>query len=221
MRAVCRAVGMAMCGGVLLIVAAGCLGPVASLYPPRPGDPSTPVWVVDHGWHTGLVVERAAIPQGLWPEQEDLPPAPYLEVGWGDAAFYRAEQPGVGLAVRAALGSAGSVLHVVALPEPPERVFAGREVVEIRLSPPGVRALAQFVDESFARGERGRAPQLGPGLYGISAFYPARGRYHLLNTCNTWIADALRSAGVPITPAYAMTAGNLMWQARRAAVPRM
>jgi uncharacterized protein (TIGR02117 family) len=213
-----RAVWTAMYG-IAIIVAVGCLGPVASLYPPGPGDPSTPVWVVDHGWHTGLVLERAEIPGGLWPERDDLAPAPYLEVGWGDAAFYRAKEPGVGLAVRAALGSAGSALHVVALPALPQRIFPGREVVEIRLSLSGLQALVRFVDKSFARGERGRAPQLGPGLYGISAFYPARGRYHLLSTCNTWIADALRSAGVPITPAYAMTAGNLMWQARRVAIP--
>ena len=213
-----RAVGTAMCA-IALIVAVGCLGPVIPLYPPGPGDPSTPVWVVDHGWHAGLAVERAAIPPGLWPEQDDLAPAPYLEVGWGDAAFYRAENPGVGLALRAALGSGGSALHVVALPASPDRIFAGREVVEMRLSRPGFRALVRFVDGTFARDGRGRAPRLGPGLYGISAFYPARGHYHLLNTCNTWIADALRSAGVPITPAYAMTAGNLMWQARRVATP--
>lgn len=214
----CRAVGTAMCG-IALIVAVGCLGPVASLYPPRLGDPNTPVWVVDHGWHTGLVVERAAIPPGLWPAQDDLAPAPYLEVGWGDAAFYRAENPGVGLAVKAALGSPGSVLHVIALPASPDRIFAGPEVVEIRLSRLGFQALVRFVDETFARGGSGRAPGLGPGLYGISAFYPARGHYYLLNTCNTWIAGALRSAGVPITPAYAMTAGNLMWQARHVATP--
>jgi len=217
-RSVCRAVETAMCG-IALIVTAGCLGPVAALYRSGPGDPSTPVWVVDHGWHTGLVVERAAIPAGLWPEQDDLAPAPYLEVGWGDAAFYRAQNPGVGLALKAAFGSAGSVLHVVALPAPPDRIFDGRQVVEIRLSRPGSQALVRFVDESFARGERGRTPRLGPGLYGNSAFYPARGRYHLLNTCNTWVADALRSAGAPITPAYAMTAGNVMWQARRLAIP--
>jgi Protein of unknown function (DUF2459) len=52
-------------------------------------------------------------------------------------------------------------------------------------------------------------------LYGDSKFYSARGRYHLLYTCNTWIADALRAAGLPITPVYAMTAGNLMWQVSR------
>ena len=215
---VCRGVGTALCG-IVLVIATGCLGPVASLYPSSPGDPSTLVWVVDHGWHTGLVVERATIPPGLWLEQEDLPPAPYLEVGWGDAAFYRAENPGVGLAIKAALASAGSVLHLVALPASPDRTFAGREVVEIRLSLPGFQELARFVDNSFARSESGRAPRLGPGLYGISAFYPAHGRYHLLNTCNTWVADALRAAGAPITPAYAMTAGNLMWQARRVAIP--
>jgi len=202
---------------VLLLFVAGCHGPVAALYPPRPDEPSLPVWVVEHGWHAGLVVDRRALPQGLWPEQDDFPDASYLEVGWGDAKFYQARDPGVGLALEAALVSSGSALHLVGLPALPSQVFAGREVVEVRLSRPGLDALARFVDDTFAREGLARAPRLGPGLYGpsVSAFYPARGRYHLLNTCNTWIADALRAAGAPITPVYAATAGILMWQVRQ------
>ncbi len=201
--------------GALVVLAAGCLGPVASLYPPGLDAPTEPVWVVDHGWHTGLVMERSAIPAGLLPEQDDFPIARYLEVGWGDADFYQAREPDIWAALRAAVASRASVVHVVGLPARPEEIFAGGDVVQIRLSRPGFEALARFVDDAFGREGRPRAPMLGGGLYGTSAFYPARPRYHLLHTCNTWIARALRAAGVPITPVYAMTAGNLMWQVRR------
>lgn len=207
----------ALCVAALL-VAAGCLGHVAPLYPPRPGEPVARVWVVEHGWHAGLVVERALIPAGLWPEQDDLPDARYLEVGWGDADFYRSPDPGLWLALRAAAGSRGSAAHLLALRAPPAP-GPGREVAEIRLSRPGFEALARFVHASFERDGRARAPRLGPGLYPASAFYPARGRYHLFNTCNTWIADALRAAGVPITPARAITAGGLLRQLRRLEPP--
>lgn len=199
----------------LLGLAAGCLGPVISLYPPEPGAPGELVWVVDHGWHTGLVLERSSISPGLLPEQGDFPLARYLEVGWGDADFYQAREPGIWAALRAAVASRASVIHMVGLPMRPEAIFAVRDVVELRLSRSGFEALVRFVDAGFDREGRPRAPVLGSGLYGTSAFYPARGRYHLLHTCNTWIARALRAAGVPITPVYAMTAGNLMWQVRR------
>ena len=206
--------GLALCG-VVVALATGCLGPVRAIYPPAPDAPAEPVWVVDHGWHTGLVLTRSSIPGGVLPEQDDFPVARYLEVGWGDAGFYRARDPGVALAIRAALASSASVVHVVGLPVRPEEIFAGRDAVEIRLSRPGFEALARFVHDAFDREGHRRAPALGSGLYGASAFYPARDHYHLLNTCNTWIARALREAGVPITPVYAMTAGNLMWQVRR------
>jgi uncharacterized protein (TIGR02117 family) len=151
----------------------------------------------------------------LLPERDDYPTAQYLEFGWGDTEFYRTRDAGVSLAIRAAFLSKASALHVVGLPTRPEQASAAGDVVEIRLSRPGLDALARFVDGSFDReGQRVAWPR-GQGLYGDSAFYAARGHYHLLYTCNTWIADALRAAGLPITPVYAMTAGNLMWQVSR------
>jgi uncharacterized protein (TIGR02117 family) len=120
----------------------------------------------------------------------------------------------LGLALKAAFASDGSVLHVVGFTEPVPRYFAGSEVVEIALSRPGVEALARFVDAAHARGQGGRALRLAAGVYGDSGFYPASERYHLLNTCNTWIASALRAAGVPITPWWAAIAEGVLWQVR-------
>lgn len=200
---------------LVVALAAGCLGPVAGLYPPDASGPTRTVWVVGHGWHVGLVLRARDVPAALWPERRDFAGATHLEVGWGDREFYRTPNPTLTTALRAAVASGGSVLHVAAFDGPVERYFPDAGVVEVTLSPRGFEALCRFIDASHARDGRERATPLGPGWYGRSRFYPATGRYHLLNTCNTWVAEALRAAGCPITPVWAVTAGNVMSQAAR------
>jgi uncharacterized protein (TIGR02117 family) len=198
---------------LLLSLWTGCAAPVAEL-PPAP-DAARVVYVLGHGWHTGLVVRRAEIPDGIWPEQADFPDAQYLEVGWGDKDFYQAPEPSVGLALKAAFRSTASVLHVVAFHVPPEAYFPGSEVIAVRLTPPGFEQLVTFIQATYTRDAHGRPMPLGPGWYAHSRFYLATGTYHLLNTCNTWVARALRAAGAPMAPATAMTAGGVMAQVRK------
>ncbi|HET7874668.1 MAG TPA: TIGR02117 family protein [Methylomirabilota bacterium] len=198
---------------LLALVGSGCLGPVAELYPPRPGEPVRTIYLVGHGWHAGLVIARADIPDAIWPEHREFPAARWLEIGWGDRAFYRSPEPTLGLALRAAFASEGSVLHVAGFDRAPAEYFPRAEIVAIDLSRQAVEALARFIHEAYARDAEGRPVVLGPGLYPLSRFYAARGRYHLIRTCNNWTAETLRAAGCPITPAYAVVAGNLMLQA--------
>jgi hypothetical protein len=43
-----------------------------------------------------------------------------------------------------------------------------------------------------------------PGLTGTDAFFPARGHFSALRTCNVWLGETLRAAGIPFglwTPA--------------------
>ena len=200
--------------GAGLIVTA-CLSPVRELDPPRSGEATTTVYVVGHGWHSGIVIRRDQIPSEAWPEHGRFPPAPFLEVGWGDRAFYQSRDAGVGPALRAAFASGGSVLHVAGLGRPPAELFTRAEIVGVELSGRGVEALARFVSRAYARDGSGDPIHLGPGLYPGSRFYAATGRYSLLYTCNSWIAEALRAGGCPITPAWALTAGNLLFQAAR------
>lgn len=204
----------------LAAVVGGCVGPVASLYPPTRGEPTVVVWVVGHGWHTGLIVPRRAVPSGIWPRRDDDFDAEYLEIGWGDREFYQAREPTSGLAIKAALWPTPSALHVVAFDSPPARAFPGAEIIELSLSAQGFARLNAFIAQAFARDEHGRALPLGPGLYGASQFYLGRESYYL-TTCNVWTARALRSAGLPISPIYALTAGNVVFQAERAGGSRI
>ena len=50
----------------------GCVGPVTNLYPPGADDPVREFYVVSHGWHTGIVIDRDDVPQKVWPEHSRL-----------------------------------------------------------------------------------------------------------------------------------------------------
>jgi len=203
-----------------LTLASGCLAPVADREGPGVDEPALSAWVLDHGWHTAIVVRRSDVDQTIWPEVGDFPEATFVEVAWGAREFYMAQPATAWLAIKAAFLVSGSVLHVVGFGTPTAVYFAGSEVVELRLSRRGFDAMTRFVHEEYGRDREGRPVPLGRGLYGTSRFYAARGRYHLFNTCNTWVARALSAAGLPVTAAGTMTAGGVMQQVRGATAPR-
>ncbi len=168
-----------------------------------------PIYLVSHGWHAGIVLERAAIPAGLLPEQADFPGARYLEIGWGDRDYYTRADPHAGILLKAGLWPTASVLHVVGFSEPVTKTFPHSEVIRIDLGRQGFVSLCQHLDNRFAR-DSGSAAALQSGLYGQSRFYLARDTYHLFNTCNVWTARALRTAGCPVTPAFNITVESLL-----------
>jgi Protein of unknown function (DUF2459) len=54
-----------------------------------------------------------------------------------------------------------------------------------------------------------------PGPYDDSVYFLAVARYSALHTCNTWGAEALRSAGFRVHTAGVIFAGQLWSQAKR------
>lgn len=173
------------------------------------------IYVVRHGWHTGIVVRRADVPSGLWPESGDFPAATFLEVGWGDRDFYMALENTVWLALKAAFWSRGSVLHVVGFSRPVVEEFPASEVVELGLARDQLERLVRRIHDAHARAGGGPVSPLAAGLYGNSRFYPARGHFHVFNNCNVWTARTLQAAGLPMRPRLALTASALIGQAAR------
>jgi uncharacterized protein (TIGR02117 family) len=209
---------MAMARVMMIFVLAACgacTAPVKDRAPPYETETGTSLYLVSHGWHVGMILRQADIPDSAQPWGRDFPDAEYLEVGWGDRTFYQALNPHMGSALKAALLPTESVLHVFGFSGSVTARFPYGEIIEIKLSPTGMQRLAGYIAASFAWDEAGEIKSLGPNLYGNRRFYPSQETYHLFNTCNVWAARALRTAGLPITPAQAMTAEGLMSQARR------
>ncbi len=181
-------------------------GPEAELSPVR----SHPVTVVNHGWHGGLILPAAALNRRVPALERRFAEAESYEVGWGDVDYYQADEATSGLAVQALFRSRGSVLHVVALTAPPERSFAAESRISTCLSTEELAALTAFVASSFSRDASGGLVALKPGTGAPGQFYAAEGRYNLLNTCNQWIARALRRAGFDLVPALLFSPDALM-----------
>lgn len=195
---------------LILLLACASAPPAVERRPDRPGDGRRAVYVIGHGWHTGIVMPAEDF-QVLFPALgERFGDIPYIEFGWGDQGFYQAEKPTLGLSLTALLWPTRAVMHAVAVPADVQAYFPGSDVRRLCLSQGGYDALLRFIAGSFRQNEDGRIFPLGRGLYGDSSFYEALGGYSLFNTCNTWTARALKSAGLDINPAFKATAGSVM-----------
>jgi hypothetical protein len=148
-----------------------------------------PVVVVDHGYHSGLVLRRinvtamAAALRGEYPElarrlesvAAPWPAADWLEFGWGDEAFYQATRTAsdvqLRLAIPALLWPTPSVLQVVPGAGPAATAFPGSDRVVLDLSAGGWRAMALRLAASVEPGPGSAAEPVGPSLYGNGLFF--------------------------------------------------
>ena len=180
-----------------------------SLYPPSDADTET-VFVVSHGWHSGLVLRREGLAgEGAGAALRNIATRfrayDDVEFGWGEARFYRATPTLAAFDWRLALsalftpGGSEGVIQVVGLARPVRESFPQAEIVPVPLSRRGLSRLLARLDADFHLAD-GQPAALGPGLYGPSLFYAGEGRFSYSNVCNHWTAGLLNAAGLPITP---------------------
>ena len=202
---------------------AGCATAPDALAPPVDHSPTQPraqrIFAVGHGWHVGLVLPAEPLVSTLPELKRRFGNTQYLEIGWGDKGFYQAPDQDItfALTLQAMFWSSGAVMHVVALPaardnprDSPFEYFAASDIVELCVTDHELAALNNFVARSFLKDKHGRAIEMKRGIYGDSQFYQADGRYHLLNTCNKWVAKGLHSMGLSIDPTFKLTSASVL-----------
>lgn len=185
-------------------------------YLPVNGDDVVKVYVISHGWHTGIIIPADNLGSELGFLQDVLGKALYYEIGWGEAAFYQAGEVTLWMALKAMFWVNQTVVHVVRVTADPARSFPKSKLVGIRLSREGYTRLRQSLAASFQKKEGGKPTALRKGLYGTSYFFAGDGHYYLTNTCNTWTARMLDSAGVPMRTMMTLSARSVISQAEEA-----
>ena len=177
------------------------------------------VYLADNGIHTDIVMpvraagldwspivprsDAAAVPAGSrWVAFGSGEEKVYLETPtWWDI------RPGT---IWAALTGGRRVMHVEWVGDP---AYAARE---LRLRPAEYRRLWAAVRADFELDSRGRPTRIDhPGYGCCDSFYRATGRFNALKTCNSWVADKLRLAGVK-TGLWPPFTSGLLWRYRRA-----
>ena len=199
---------------IILPLIVGCLGPVKELYPENEKQRPISAYVVSLGWHAGIAFDSEELRSKL-PKHKRLPDTEHLLVGWGDNRYYPSDRAGLWLFLRAALLPTRSVIHVVGFDGEAEAYFSNSDMVKVKLSRPGMEAMAQYVAEQFRFDDEGDIHFAADGLYPNSSFFEAKGLYIFPRTSNKWAARVLRKSGFPITPFYAITSGNVLKQARK------
>ncbi len=106
-----------------------------------------------------------------------------------------------------------ALIEVTGLKVPPSVAYPGEDTIVLPLPPGGARALSEFLWRDLET-DGGQKPRLvAPGQFPGSLFYAARSRYSLAHTCNTWAADALRAAGLPVRADGVVFSGAVMSRA--------
>ena len=168
------------------------------------------VFIIHDSWHAAIVLSK--IDTAEIPESADFPGAEFIEFSWGDQDYFPDPHSGFFAAVKAALWSSGSVIHLVGFSGTLEQVYRGAEILELKLSLGAFNRLLESLSKTFLRAQGSSRAPTAPGLFPNSRFYPATPKFSLLRTCNTWVAEVLESAGVPVSPRMVITAGNLASQ---------
>ena len=120
-------------------------------------------------------------------------PELYLSFGWGDLAFFQQtgtwEDMRFDTSVAALMGGRPTTLRVVV-----QKIPRGDpECLMLVIDAEGRRALAGHIRETLAT----IPPILASGSTKYERYYIAKGRYGIFHTCNQWVSDGLRKAGLP------------------------
>ncbi|MBM4094212.1 MAG: TIGR02117 family protein [Planctomycetes bacterium] len=175
--------------------------PVNNAFQPTPG--GIEILLVSSSVHADVVMPittdtidwREHFPANCF--RGDTSRATHVAIGWGDRAFF-IETPQwsdlrLSTAARALFWPTASCLHVsMTVPEQ-----LGADARSVTISVREYEQLVTTVNASFRVDANGAKVQVPHVAYsGDDAFFEAHGSYHCLNTCNSWVGRAMRSAGI-------------------------
>jgi uncharacterized protein (TIGR02117 family) len=171
------------------------------------------VYIVRRSWHIDIGFQTSELQPPLRSVQPQFPAARYLEFGFGDRRYLMSRQHGAGTLLSALWPGPGLIL-LTALDNTPQQAFGAAHVIELHVSGGQSQQIQQFIWRSLTT-EQGAVTPIASGPYEGSVFYSAIPSYSALHTCNTWAAESLHSAALPIRSTGVDFAGQLWSQVRQ------
>lgn len=182
----------------------------------QPGDslsrtgPLTIIYVARRGWHIDVGFSTAELEAPLASVVTSLPRSQYVFFGFGDRHYLVAKHknfPGL----LGALWPGAAVVLVTGLVAVPEEAFGTEHVIRLTVTRAQERAAQALVWSSFLN-ENGVPKSSGSGPYAGSLFFGAAAKYSAVHTCNTWAAEVLQAADLPIRSVGVVFAAQLWSQ---------
>jgi Protein of unknown function (DUF2459) len=199
--------------GTLLVACSAAPPRVPESQPPRWSNSSTVIYVIKRKWHVDIGFAARDLQPPLASLRADFPAAQYLLFGFGDRHYLLVKDRGFG-GMLAALWPGPGLMLATGLTTTMQAAFGEDNVIEIRVTAAQARNAQQFVWQSLSV-EAGAVTPLHEGPYDGSFYYSASKDYSAFHTCNTWAAEALHAADLPVHSAGIALSGQLWIQAQR------
>ena len=164
------------------------------------------IYFIKQRWHTAVVFHTEEVESSIIPEIKFFSGAELIDIGWGDEAFYQHPNFDWDLAYHALFYATPSTLRIEGIYISKEKYFDISEiVVELKISTDQLKILLNYISDTILRDEHGEAEILSTQYLDRVYFLKAKSEYHLFNTCNTWLAEGLNSAGIEIEDDIVLT----------------
>lgn len=167
------------------------------------------IYLIKQRWHTAVVIYRKEVSalggsasggdSLIFPEVQYFQQAELIDIGWGDEAFYQHPDFDWDLAYQALFYPTPSTLRVEGIYISKQKYFDISEIViELKINNEQFKNLLKYISDTIWKDEKGENKILSNQYLNRVYFLKANGEYHLFNTCNTWLARGLKSAGLGI-----------------------
>lgn len=176
------------------------------------------IYVIRRGWHVDIGLPVARLGGGLASIASQWPGATFVLFGFGDRRYLMSQQKG-SCSGLAALWPGPGLILVTAVRGELAKAFGDGEVLVLPVEAGQERRAQAYIRDSLRTRDEGHDPEpVAAGPYDGSFYYAANAIYSGTRTCNTWAAEVLEAAGLPIGSAGIVLAGQVWRRARRCAV---
>lgn len=172
------------------------------------------VYIAKMDWHVGILVEINEEVIEKIEAAKDFNEFEYIDIGWGDADFYQSpESFDLYLATKAILIPTSSVVRIQGYNWGINDIIKWRDYAfKIDLTYPQFGKFCDFINRSFLKDNENKLLVTSVKFKGAVKFYSSSHSYHVMNTCNTWVAEGLEVAGKNIESSDVTTAEELFMQ---------
>ncbi len=177
------------------------------------------VYVIQRYYHTGFVIELDREARSCLEFAPRFSRFRYVDIGWGEEVFYQDPEFTLAKGARAIFLPSKSVLRVEGFNLDMGGVIAWSDrTMKISMTRDEFARLCSFINGSLKKDRDNGLIEASEHDNGEIIFFKSPHTYCLFNTCNTWIARALRHAGFDISPVCVVTARTLFGRLRRVGV---
>jgi hypothetical protein len=189
----------------------GSAQPTAAFEDAGAADQTKPVviYVARRSWHIDVGFAVADVEPQLDLMAAEFPQARSIFFGFGDRHYLEAKVHR-GTAMSGALWPGRGLILATSLGSTPQAAFGTAQVIAIELTPYQAHAAQAYIAQSLTDEH-----SLARGPYEGSRYFAAAPRYSALHTCNTWAAQVLAAADLPVSSTGVIFAWQLWRQLRR------